>query len=82
MSTELTEHTLFRPTRSKSETKADITDQTARAIIEADAERRESKTARLRQARLESEANSTDAPAPVKRRARKTDVTRRGRSSM
>jgi hypothetical protein len=44
------------PTASKAETKADITDRTARTIIGAEAERREVKTARLRQARLEGDA--------------------------
>ncbi|MAS47893.1 MAG: hypothetical protein CL557_10820 [Alphaproteobacteria bacterium] len=47
-------HTLFKPRVSKAETKADITNKVARAIISADAERRESKIARLRQVRLEA----------------------------
>jgi len=37
-------------------TKADITDQAARAIITAEAARRDAKTERLRQARLKREA--------------------------
>lgn len=49
-------HSLFRPTRSKAETKAEITDHQAREIIQAEAQQREAKTAKLRQARLESEA--------------------------
>lgn len=55
MSDILTEHNLFKPKPSKAETRADITSQVARAIISAEAERREAKTARLRQARLEAE---------------------------
>src|SRR5690606_25506997 len=52
---------VFKPKPSKAETKADITDHAARTIISAEVERREAKTARLRQARLEQEA----AQAPV-----------------
>ena len=46
----------FGPKPSRAETKADVTDHAARSIISAEAERREAKTARLRQARLEQEA--------------------------
>ncbi len=49
-------HKPFEPKPSRTETKADLTNQAARAIIGAEAERREAKTARLRQARLEQEA--------------------------
>jgi hypothetical protein len=41
-----TEDNLFRPARSKAETKADITDSTARAITEAEAESRNAFTIR------------------------------------
>ena len=49
-------HDLFRPKLSRSETKAQITDRSARSIIEAEAELRERKTEKLRLERLESEA--------------------------
>lgn len=52
-----------RPKPSKTETRAEITDHAARAIITAEAERREAKTARLRQARLEREAAMRRAAA-------------------
>lgn len=71
MNSHITEHNLFRPVRAKS-TKADITDHTARAIIDAEAERRDAKTARLRAARLAKEAVLIPAPSPVKRRRSKT----------
>jgi hypothetical protein len=53
----------FKPKPSKAETKADVTDHAARSIISAEAERREAKTARLRQARLEQEAAQTATQA-------------------
>ena len=59
----IAEHSLFRPKPSKAETKADITDHAARAIIGNEAALREAKTARLRQARLENEAKLAAAPA-------------------
>ncbi len=59
---------LFKPRQSKAETKADTTDHAARAIITAEAERREAKTARLRQARLEMEATQPLAAAPARSR--------------
>ena len=63
-----TEHNLFKPKPSKAESKADITNNAARAIIGAEAERRDAKTARLRQARLENEATPATAPSPAKQR--------------
>ena len=60
------EHSLFRPKPSKAETKADITDHAARAIIGNKAALREAKTARLRQARLENEAKLAAAPASAR----------------
>ena len=59
----IAEHSLFRPKPSKPETKDDITDHAARAIIGNEAALREAKTARLRQARLENEAKLAAAPA-------------------
>ncbi|MDZ5699519.1 hypothetical protein [Chelativorans sp. M5D2P16] len=68
MSRSATKDNLFKPKPSKAETKADITDHTARAIIGDEAARREAKTARLRQARLENEAKSSTPAAPGKPR--------------
>lgn len=78
---DITRHDLFRPKPSKAETKADITDHAARAIIDAEAERREAKTARLRQARLEAEARLAAGEAPAKPRRAKAAAPRRARSS-
>lgn len=61
MSDIITEHNLFKPRPSKAETKADITDRAARTIVGDEAARREAKTARLRQARLENEAKLATA---------------------
>jgi hypothetical protein len=48
----------IRPTRA--ETKADITDRAAREIIDAETAERQSKTERLRAARLGQEAPHAD----------------------
>lgn len=66
----ITKNNLFRATRQGSQTKADITDSTARAIMKAETDSRQAKTQRLRQARLEMEAQRPE-PAPAKRRAAK-----------
>jgi hypothetical protein len=76
----ITQHNLFRPVRSKAETKADITNHTARSIIGAEAERREVKTTRLRQARLEMEAAQAELETPAKTRRAKAAGPRRARS--
>ena len=68
MSSAITEQDLFRPARSRTETKADTTDRAARAIIGTEAKQREVKTARLRQARLEMEATQPAPKAPAKPR--------------
>lgn len=62
----ISEHKLFGPVRSKAESKADVTNNTARGLIDAEAQRREAKTARLRQARLAQEEKQAaeDAAAP------------------
>ncbi len=52
MTNATTEHNLFRPLPKRAVAKADITTQAARAIIDAEAEHRSAKTARLREARL------------------------------
>jgi hypothetical protein len=66
MTEAITEDNLFRPMPTKPQNKADLTDSTARAIIQAEANDREAKTRRLRQARLQMEAQRPE-PAPVKR---------------
>jgi len=81
MSDILTEHNLFKPRQSKAETKADITDRAARTIVGDEAARREAKTARLRQARLEIEAKLA-VTAPAKTRRAKAAAPRRARPSM
>ncbi|WP_144701943.1 hypothetical protein [Aminobacter sp. J44] len=64
MTQPLTEQTLFKPQPSnKAQTKADMTDSAARAIIGEEARRREEKTARLREARLAREAAAAAAAA-------------------
>jgi hypothetical protein len=82
MSSVITENNLFRPTRSKAETKAKVTDRAARTIIEAEAERRGVKTARLRQARLEMEAAQAARVTSVKPRHTGAATSRRARSSV
>jgi len=65
----ITKDNLFRPTRSKAETKAQVTDNAARAIIDAEVDSREAKTERLRQARMKMEADQaeTSEAAPAKK---------------
>lgn len=58
---------LFKP--NKQESKAQTTDNAARAIIDSEASRREAKTARLREARLKMEAEQP-AVAPVVKKAK------------
>ena len=59
--------------RLSSKARAEITDSTARAIINAEAESRDAKTRRLRKARLQREAeersqedNATTSPRKLK----------------
>ena len=76
MSYTIGHHEVPRPARSKSETKADVTNNAARAIIGSEVERREAKTAKLRQARLEHEAAVAAMPPVAKpKRARKAKPT-------
>ncbi|WP_082143679.1 hypothetical protein [Nitratireductor soli] len=70
MTSPVTKHNLFKPTRPKAETKSETTNSIARAIIDAEAESREAKTLRLKKARLAMEAKQP-APAPAKTRAKK-----------
>ncbi|BCH26446.1 hypothetical protein [Mesorhizobium sp. L-8-3] len=72
---------LFKPNPSKAETKADITNHAARAITGDEAARREAKTARLRQARLEREAQLASAVSPAEPPRAKTGSKRRAKSS-
>lgn len=51
------------PMQARARAKAEATDEAARAIIDAEAERREAKTARLKQARLAQEAATVAKPA-------------------
>ncbi len=74
------QHSLFKPKPSKAETKADVTSDAARAIIRDEAERREAKTARLRQERLDSEKKMA-AATPARLDPKKGVPTRRARSS-
>lgn len=66
-----TKETLFRPTSSRSETKADVTDRVAREIIQSEADRRNALTEKLRTARLAQEALIAETPVVAKPRARK-----------
>lgn len=59
----ITDLNLFKPKASKAETKADTTTNAARTIIDAEVEKREAKTARLRQARLDREALAAEEAA-------------------
>lgn len=77
----ITEHNLFKPAKSKSENKAEVTDRTARSIIEAEAERREAKTTRLRRARLEQAQKLSTGQTVIKPRRAKPGAPRRAKSS-
>lgn len=76
----IAEHSLFKPKSSKAETKADVTSNAARAIIRDEAARREAKTARLRQERLDNETKLAASP-PAKPDPKKAAPKRRKRSS-
>ena len=56
MNKSLTKDPLFKPTQSKRETKSDITDRTARAILAEESAKSQAKTAKLRAARKKMEA--------------------------
>ena len=74
----LTKDNMFKKTATKAETLLDKTTRAAREILDDEAEKRATKTARLRQARKEREAATPAAPksgkasASAKRRS-KTD---------
>jgi hypothetical protein len=61
--------TALRPNRQES--KAQITDATARAILDTEAARREAKTAKLRAARLAQELAQETESAPPKAKAKR-----------
>lgn len=82
MTTTLTKDNLFKPAPSRAETKADITDRSARAIIEKETGDLKNKTERLRQARLEMEAQQKTKAPEAKPRRKKVAALRRGKSSM
>ena len=59
---------VFQAKPSRQEAKADVTSRIAREIIDSEATARESKTERLRAARLAQEAAVEPAPEPRKPR--------------
>ena len=59
---------VFQARPSKQEAKADVTSRIAREIIDSEATARESKTERLRAARLAKEAAAKPTPEPRKTR--------------
>lgn len=61
----------FRPPRTPAETRADETTRVAREMIDAVVEERQAKTARLRRARLEKEAQKAAEPTPPKTRRKR-----------
>jgi anti-sigma factor RsiW len=65
-----TKDVFFKPGKVSAREKAETTDHTARAIIDAESVARDKKTERLKQARLAKEADETvqDAPKPAKAR--------------
>ena len=72
-------HERLKPKPSK----ADITNLAARAIIGAEAEHREAKTAKLRRARMEAEAKLFASPAlTTKPRRMKSSTPRHSRTSL
>lgn len=77
MNQTITEQSIFKPKASKSESKAEITDHAARAIIDDEVARREAKTAKLRQARLELEAKQADEAAAAAKSKTKTPAPAR-----
>ncbi len=64
-----TKEKFFNPVKLSAHDKAAATDHTARAIIASEASARDKKTARLRELRLQQQAEAPAAPA-VKSRKR------------
>lgn len=68
----LTKDTLFKPQRPTVATKAEITKQVSLDLAQSEVDKRNAKTARLRQARLEMEARqAAEVAAKPARRKRK-----------
>jgi len=65
----------FKPSLTKTESKADAVDRIARSMIEDEVKKRDAKTARLRQARLDRDAAAKPASASRKaaRKAKSID---------
>ena len=74
MTDTITRENLFRPVPKTPRSKAELTDSTSRAIVQAETDSREAKTQRLRQARLQMEARQQ--PVPTKGRNKKAGRTR------
>ncbi|WP_336057955.1 hypothetical protein [Nitratireductor sp. CH_MIT9313-5] len=72
MSDTATKENIFKPAKSKAETKSEITDRAARAFIDAEANARDAKTERLKAQRLAMEAKRAAEeaanPAPAKKK--------------
>ena len=63
---------LLGPGHSKQDAKARTTDSTARAILDDEARKRDAKTARLRELRLQKEAEApAEAPAAGRKAVKK-----------
>jgi hypothetical protein len=69
--TRLTKSTLFKAAKPRAETPMDKTTRIVRGIIDDENEQRETRTARLRKARLEREAATPDTPTTAKPKAAK-----------
>lgn len=65
----LTKSSLFKPHNPKPETTMDKTTRVVRKLADEDAEKRLAKMTRLRNARLEREANTPPTEVVVKRKA-------------
>lgn len=63
-------HAPFRSVRSKAEVKADVTNRTARAIIDDEVKRRKAKTEKLRKARLAGETQKATDTSSAKEKRR------------
>jgi hypothetical protein len=79
LSTKLTKNILFKAYDAKRETPMDKTTRIVRQMVDEETEQRDAKNSRLRNARLEREANTppdTKAPAASKLRRKKAASTR------
>lgn len=65
------------PGKTRTETKAEITNRAARAVIDAETQSREAKTAKLRRARIENEKRIAASPDVAKPKPAKTSRARR-----